>query len=108
MKSKKEGRYLNIYADDKMLTAFEQIALVEGKTKTRLMEESMARTIKAYCMKHGLDDLPVTKEPAKCGENDCYVIRECAARGSSTCVILKHDGTLEEVSRKTVEVIINE
>ena len=48
MKEKKDGRYFNFFSDANLLTAFEDVSYLLGKTKTRLMEEAMADSILSY------------------------------------------------------------
>lgn len=104
MKQKKDGRYINFYADDRLLTVFEQIALIQGKTKTRLLEEAMATRVREYCFNNGLADLNVTKSEGTYFGDECAIIEECSSRGSQTCVIEYKDGTLLEVLRKDVQL----
>jgi len=106
MKQKKDGRYMNCYVDDRLLTVFEQISSVEGKTKTRLLEEAMARTVEEYVLKNGVENISVSLEKALYKGVECHIINECSIRGSVDCVILRSDGMVYKVPRKDVEIVV--
>ena len=104
MKQKKDGRYMTVFADDRILTVFEEVADIKGKTKTRLLEEAMARTIYEYCKENPVSDLSITKIEAKYEGTPCYILKECCPKGSSYMVIETDTGLVTQVLGSKVEI----
>lgn len=93
-KLKKDGRYLNCYIERELLDEFELICELVHKTKTKVLEDAMRKTIASYASGGGIDKNSI-KNGIFLKENAaCKILGTVDMAGQPYCVILFEDHVL--------------